>query len=331
MAAGTSVSLITAPGSAAHDCAGHPEGEERLLRALTGVPSDIPVLSAGQVSDEDLALIHDRSYIGMVRERCSATANVGFLDPDTYITPSSFNVACRASGSAIAAARQAIAGEHCFALVRPPGHHAEHNRAMGFCIFNNVAVAAAVALKSVSRIAIVDWDYHHGNGTQHAFYDSAKVLYCSVHQRGAFPLTGYTRETGSGSGAGFTINAPLPAGSVLADYLPVFSQVIAPAIARFDPAIVIVSAGQDILYDDPLGNMGIRPEDFEVLTRILTRAADVPLALVLEGGYGPSHGPAIAHIFRALRSGEPARDPCLPAPSPDTAALVSTLREIHRL
>lgn len=324
-------SVITSPGSAAHDIPGHPECEERLRMALSGVPHDIPARGAEAASEEDLALVHDPSYFRMVKERCRALQAASFLDADTYITPSSYTVAVQAAGSAIAAIERSLDGEHCFALIRPPGHHAERGRAMGFCIFNNVAIAAAAALKSVSRVAIVDWDYHHGNGTQHAFYDSAEVLFCSVHHGGTFPWTGSVAELGIGNGEGYTINAPLEAGSVLADYAAVFSGIFAPALRRFDPDAVLVSAGQDTLFDDPLGRMRLTPPDFEVLTRIIAGSAVVPLALVLEGGYSQSHGTAISHIFRGLRSGEPVPE-CPPLrPSPNTEGLVSTLRKIHRL
>jgi len=324
-------SVIAGPGSAAHDLAGHPECEERLRVALSGVPRDIPVRIADAASREDLSLIHDPAYIRMVEERCRALKMIGHLDPDTYITSSSFTVAVHAAGSAIAAMERSREGEHAFALVRPPGHHAEHGRAMGFCIFNNIAVAAAAALKSATRVAIVDWDYHHGNGTQHAFYETSRVLFCSVHHGGAFPGTGSAGETGAGNGKGYSINAPLEAGSVLADYASIFSRVFAPALCRFDPDVVLVSAGQDILFDDYLGMMGLVPADFEVLARVIAGAADVPLALVLEGGYSPSHGTAIAHIFRGLREGGPVIEEPLPRPSPATAGLIDALKRIHGL
>ncbi len=150
---------------------------------------------------------------------------------------------------------------------------------------------------------MVDWDVHHGNGTEHAFYGTDRVLYCSVHQEHVFPFSGRTGDIGIGDGTGYTINAPLRAGSGIADFGNVFSEIFVPAIERFRPGALIVSAGQDTLHDDLLGGMELRPEDFSVLTRLLVHAADCPLALVLEGGYGPSHGAAVSHIFSGLVSG----------------------------
>jgi len=223
-----------------------------------------------------------------------------FLDPNTYVTCHSFDAASYAAGSTCAAVERTLDGEHQFALVRPPGHHAEPDRAMGFCIFNNAAVAAAKALLSVDRVAIVDWDLHHGNGTQTAFYGSDRVLFCSVHEADSFPKTGWVDEIGTGAGRGYTLNAPLAAGSTIADYQHVFREVFVPALARFRPDVLIVSAGQDALSDDEHGRMDLEPEDYSVLAGMLIDGTDLPLALTLEGGYGPSHGKAIAAIFRAL-------------------------------
>jgi acetoin utilization deacetylase AcuC-like enzyme len=225
-----------------------------------------------------------------------------FLDKDTYITRDSFEIALFAAGSAIRAVDQALHGSHCFALVRPPGHHAEQDRAMGFCLLNNVAIAAAKALEKVDRVAIVDWDVHHGNGTQHIFYDSDRVLYCSVHQYNAFPFTGWVDEVGRGPGKGFTLNAPLLPNGDLNDYVFVFQEIFLPAIRQFHPDVILVSAGQDALSDDPHGLMQLQPKDYAILTGLLAGSTDQPLALVLEGGYGPSLGEAVTWIFRGLMS-----------------------------
>jgi acetoin utilization deacetylase AcuC-like enzyme len=176
---------------------------------------------------------------------------------------------------------------------------------MGFCLLNNVAIAAAKALGKVGRVAIVDWDVHHGNGTQQAFYASDRVLYCSVHRSHYYPYSGRTDERGEGAGEGFTLNAPLDPGATIADYDAVFSEVFVPAIRKFQPELLLVSAGQDILFDDPLGGMALYPSDLGLLTWRLMKAGGLPLALVLEGGYGPSHGAAIAEIFRVLGGGNP--------------------------
>jgi acetoin utilization deacetylase AcuC-like enzyme len=321
--------VIFDPIFAGHDYPGHPENSTRLTDLSSWIPGNIPRLAFQPALPEDLERVHDPSYLAWLENRCHATATTSWLDPDTYITRLSYDVALHAAGAAIAAAEQSLKGEHCFALVRPPGHHAEYNRAMGFCLINNVAVAAKKALMQGDRIAIVDWDVHHGNGTQHAFYGTDQVLYCSVHQEHTFPYSGAAGETGAGSGKGYTMNAPLPAGSAIADYHHVFSEIFVPAIERFSPNVLIVSAGQDILFDDLLGSMEIRPPDFELLTRMLVRAAGVPLALVLEGGYGPSHGAAIRHIFTALTSEGEAQVPGLP--SERTQKIVRYLKAEHRL
>ena len=314
---------ITSPASAGHDNPAHPECNARLLAALRGVPAGTPFLSAGPATEEDVHRVHDPRYTAWLRQRCAAASVPSYLDADTYVTRGSYNAALYAAGAAIMAVERSLDGEHAFALVRPPGHHAEHDRAMGFCLLNNAAIAAAHALGRAGRVAIVDWDVHHGNGSEHAFYGTDRVLYCSVHQGHMFPYTGRIGDTGIGSGAGYTINAPLRAGAGIADYGSVFSEVFVPALARFRPGALIVSAGQDTLYDDPLGGMDLRPEDFTVLTRLLVQAVECPLALVLEGGYGPSHGKAVSGIFSALMSGD--------GPVPAGAPADSTRRTITEL
>lgn len=295
-------SVVTGDLFAGHDAPGHPESQARLDAALAGVPDDAHRIVPEPATPSDLALVHTKRHIDRIRSFCRECppGRVCFLDPDTYVTSRSFDAALYAAGAAWQAVERALSGEHCFALVRPPGHHATPDRAMGFCLFNNAAVAAARALREVDRVAVVDWDLHHGNGTQAAFYTSDRVLYCSVHQAGTFPGTGWSDERGAGPGEGYTVNAPLAAGSTGADYALVFREVFLPVLRRFDPGVVAVSAGQDALFDDPLGSIRLRPEDFGALTGMIVDASPAALALVLEGGYGRSHAGAIGAIFAAL-------------------------------
>jgi acetoin utilization deacetylase AcuC-like enzyme len=321
---------ITDLSCALHDNPHHPESQSRLLKAMEGIPEDVPRINPEPAELEDIHRIHDPHYTEWLRQRCSDAVTVAHLDGDTYVTPHSFTVAVRAAGGAIAALDRSLAGEHAFAFIRPPGHHAEHGKAMGFCLLNNAAIAAQKALDRVDRVAIVDWDVHHGNGTQNAFYRSDRVLYCSVHQEPMFPYTGSIGEIGNGIGKGLTINAPLIAGSSIADYHLIFAEVFVPAIERFHPDVLIVSAGQDILSDDPLGGMNILPEDFTVLTSHITRCVEFPIAFVLEGGYGPSHGAAIASIFAALGKKCEPLPPAAP-PRPHTRMVTDLLKKMHRI
>jgi len=285
---------------ARHDMELHPEGGSRLRLVLSGVPYDVKWHAPVRASVSDLERVHRPQHVRWIQEVARGTC---FLDPNTYVTSHSFDAALYAAGSTSVAVERALDGEHSFALVRPPGHHAGPGQAMGFCIFNNAAVAAAKALESVDRVAILDWDLHHGNGTQAIFYGSDRVLFCSVHEEDSFPKTGWVDEIGTGAGRGYTLNAPLAVGSTIADYRLIFDEVFIPALVRFQPDVLIISAGQDALVDDERGQMNLNPEDYGVLTRMLIDGTDMPLALTLEGGYGPSHGKAIEAIFAALRGG----------------------------
>jgi len=305
----------------------HDESSTRLRDVLAGLPAGIPVTAPDPAPIGDLLLVHTPSHIRMIRELCSH-GGLHYIDNNTYITARSFEVASHAAGAAIAAANSAIDGEHCFALLRPPGHHAEPGRAMGYCLFNNAAIAASAALKRVDRVAILDWDLHHGNGTQKIFYTSDQVLFCSIHQGNSFPRTGWVDEVGAGAGRGHTINAPIRAGATIADYQAVFEQVFIPAICTFKPGLLIISAGQDPLSDDPHGGMRLVPEDFGVLTTLVKNALDTPLALVLEGGYGPSHGAAIGQIFAALSGKVHVPDADDAEPRQSTRQIISALRKM---
>ena len=251
---------------------------------------------------DDLHRVHLPEYLFRLEDlsgRCRP-GGIAFLDSDTYVVSGSWDAARYAAGAAIAAAGEALSGLPAFSVARPPGHHAGPVYGMGFCLMNNVAVAAAWALRKVSQVAIIDWDVHHGNGTQAMFYDSDRVLYCSVHRSPFYPGTGSREETGSGAGEGCTVNVPLPAGSGSDAYLRAFQEEILPAVCSFDPDLILISAGQDPLADDPLGGMNLEPGDFGVLTELVCSAARKPPALVLEGGYGPSHGEAVMEILRVL-------------------------------
>jgi acetoin utilization deacetylase AcuC-like enzyme len=310
-----------------HDMDSHDESSIRLQAALGGVPEAVPVIAPLCAPESDLARVHTPSYIRMIRE-FSSHGGQHFLDQSTYVDEETYTVASFAAGAAAEAANRSIDGESCFAIIRPPGHHAEPDRAMGFCIFNNAAIGAAVALDRVDRVAIIDWDLHHGNGTQTIFSADDRVLFCSIHQGNIFPHTGWVDEIGTGAGKGFTINAPLRAGSTIADYRLIFEEVFIPALEQFRPDAIIISAGQDALFDDPKSGMMLFPADYGTLTAMVRDAIGLPLALVLEGGYGPSHGDAIRHIFSSLH-GSPV-PPNQGEPRRTTRDIVAALKKIRK-
>jgi len=275
----------------------HPECPERFDAALAGIQDsvsesrlvDIPVREA---SLEELALCHSPRYIQAVSEDVMMgrpTLRTG----DTDLSPLSFDVARRAVGGTLSAVDAVLDGsvKNAFCVLRPPGHHAEADRGMGFCIFNNAAVAARYAQRceGVDRVLIADWDVHHGNGTQWIFYDDPSVFYFSTHQWGNFPGTGRRNDEGAGDGRGATLNIPLPGGAGRAEVLGAFRQKLIPAMKQFKPQFVIISAGFDCEAGDPLGGFGLVEEDFVDLTSVMMEIADEyadgRLVSVLEGGY----------------------------------------------
>lgn len=234
-----------------------------------------------------LLRVHDQLHLDTIGGTAGQRVR---LDADTFAAPDSEQVARLAAGAAIAAVDRALAGGRGVAFVRPPGHHAERDRAMGFCLYNNVAVAAAHALgRGLDRVAVVDYDVHHGNGTQWMFYEDPRVLYLSLHQYPFYPGTGAADDVGRGRGAGFTVNVPLAAGAGDADYGLVFDQAVAPILDAFAPDLLLVSAGYDAHDRDPLGGMSVSTAGYGRMDRVLRGVADRccggRLAMVTEGGY----------------------------------------------
>ena len=298
--------IILNPLSVHHDAAGHPESELRMEHILPAIPESVVPVTAPFATPEDLGRVHGEEYLARLEDlsrRCPRGA-IWHLDPDTYLTSGSWDAARAAAGGAVMAVQEALGGRPAFSLVRPPGHHAGPMYGMGFCLINNAAVAAAYAVEQGSRVAIIDWDVHHGNGTQHIFYDSDRVLYCSIHRSPFFPGTGRPDETGTGAGEGYTVNVPLPPGSGRDRYLHAMDEIILPETTAFDPDLVIISAGQDALADDLLGGMRLSPGDFGTFTEQVCSVARNPPALVLEGGYGRSNGLAIREMMKVLDGGQ---------------------------
>ncbi|MGD2295670.1 MAG: histone deacetylase [Candidatus Aminicenantes bacterium] len=244
-----------------------------------------------QAEDKEVLWIHTSSYLERIKD--TAGKNRVVLDPDTSTSARSYEVALLAVGGLLESAEAVQNGkiQNGFALVRPPGHHAEAQQAMGFCLFNNVAVAAEYLLKKhgLKRLLIADWDLHHGNGTQHSFYSRDDVLYFSTHQFPHYPGTGHWSEVGEGRGEGFTVNIPLYAGKGDSDYRAVFQNLLSPIAAEYKPDFILVSAGFDIYQDDPLGGMNVSSTGFGALTRDLMDLAethcDNRILFTLEGGY----------------------------------------------
>jgi acetoin utilization deacetylase AcuC-like enzyme len=274
----------------------HPETPQRLVSIYEMLDNPDMAwkytgIDARYATREELERVHRPGFIDFIARTAGETMTM--LDADTVATADTYDTARLAAGGVMNAIDSVVYGEtdNAFALVRPPGHHAQASEAAGFCIFNNIAIGArhAMARHGMERILIVDWDLHHGNGTQDIFYEDRQVLYCSTHQSPAYPGTGGLHETGKGLGLGYTINIPLHPGADDAFYVRVFREIICPVARMFRPDAILVSAGFDIYVGDPLGEMKVTPEGFACMTRVLLNLADEcckgRLVLVLEGGY----------------------------------------------
>lgn len=282
-----------ASGRHVNDLAGV-ESPRRFPAALAGVEeaerSGVPVewRPCAPADEEALTAVHDPVYLDQVREMCATGG--GYLSLDTAVGDGSWEAASLASGAACSAVESALSGEIAFAVARPPGHHAGRDYGMGFCITNHAAVAAGHALsRGLERVAILDWDVHHGNGTQDIFYRDGRVLYLSMHQSPFYPGTGAAGEVGEGDGLGLTANVPLPAGSGEDLYAAVFAGLFVPLLREFGPGLILVSAGFDAHADDLLGGMALEDDSFRRFAALVTdlsrEVGAVPPAFVLEGGY----------------------------------------------
>lgn len=317
--------LVYHPDYLHHETGSHPENKKRLeaimgLLAERGYLERLQVVSPQPATVEQVCLVHRKDYV----ERMAAFARRGggMWDMDTVVGPASYEVALLAAGGAITAV-DLVLEDRCrvaWALVRPPGHHAEPGQAMGFCLFNNIAVAASHARQiwGLERILIVDWDVHHGNGTQAAFWNDPAVLYCSFHQMPLFPGTGRIEESGGSGAMGYTINVPLPPGTGDAGYVYAVEKVLLPMAEKFKPQLVLVSAGQDGHFADPLASQRLTTAGYRLLAAAVGRIAAAwsrgRVVLALEGGYNLRTMPyAVAGIIAELAGID---DPDLADPEP---------------
>ena len=290
--------LVYHPAYLEHDMgAGHPESPNRLRAIVqrleeSGIAARLVRIEPRKAEDEWITQVHPPNYLASLNRQAPTSGRVS-LDPDTSMSPGTLQAAYLAAGGALAAVDAIMAQQvdHVFCAVRPPGHHAEAGRAMGFCFFNNVAIAARYIQKKygLTRVLIVDWDVHHGNGTQHSFENDPSVLFFSTHQYPHYPGTGRETERGKGTGEGFTINVPMEAGEGDDEYRAVFQKVLVAAADDFKPEFVIISAGFDAHKDDPLASMGLTESGYAELTEIVAgiakRHANGRILSSLEGGY----------------------------------------------
>jgi acetoin utilization deacetylase AcuC-like enzyme len=291
-----------------HETGMHPENAYRLTAIFdrlqsSGLLDGRPVHEASDGTIDDLLLAHDPAYVRLVEQ--IAGAGGGYLDADTVVSYHSYAVARLAAGASIQGVDLVLSGEarRVFVFPRPPGHHACRAQGMGFCLFNNVAIAArhAIDRHGLFRVAIVDWDVHHGNGTQSIFLETDQVLYASIHQWPLYPGTGRAQETGVRYGFGYTVNVPMTSGAGDSEYLTALDEIVVPKLESFQPELILVSAGFDAHENDPLASMSVTTDGFaamaERVTECATRLCEGRLVAILEGGYNPG---ALADSIEAV-------------------------------
>ena len=328
-----------------NDQPGHPENSVRLVSVMKRLEENkllqkVKQLESRVAETNEIAICHTQEYVQYVKEFCEKGG--GYLDPDTYSNKYSFTAASSAVGSSIDLTKAVIKGElkNGFALLRPPGHHAISTKSMGFCLFGNIAIAAKVAITEtgISKVAIVDFDVHHGNGTQALVGDVSNILFISSHQYPLYPGTGSINEIGQGDAEGTIINIPLQQGVGDEGFKTIYENLIIPSLRRFEPDLILVSAGYDAHWDDPLANLSLSLEGYDWISRKLISAADEicsgKIVFFLEGGYNLevlSYG--VANTIRGLLGIDFFEDPIGKSNRPETVVnrVIEELIKIHNL
>ncbi len=337
---------LTHPHYTQHDVPGHPERPDRVRAiwaelAACGLLDKLHAVEPQPISDEQILYAHTQKYLDLLHYASEHDYGIRF-DSDTLALPETPQIARLSAGGVVGAVDEIMAGraKNALAITRPPGHHAIPEGAMGFCFLGNVAIAARHAQKAygLKRVLIVDYDVHHGNGTQDILYDDASVLFISTHQHPFYPGTGAITETGRDAGKGYTLNIPMPADCGDAEYMSVFEQIVWPAAMRFQPEFIIISAGFDGHWDDPLAMMNLSLTGYDHLTRELIRMADTlcggKILFALEGGYNTqvlAHG--VRNIAHALLGEDIISDPfgAKSASDKDIHALIHRVKAVHNL